>query len=410
MKKVISAILAGAMCAGAFTACGDKKDDKKSSGLSTKCDGEYVSITPLDGQKQPFIESIDEGIKYSVYLAEEYEKENDDEYNPHLIKFSGDEFLMPIMMGADDWLYYDGTFSVKNGKIKFSYENYLNPKLDFKVNINDEVEYDPDIAAGTKSSDDLIEISAEDEWLENVDSYVRDELISMGTITFGELKKNNYKYVYRALREYHIDKSGIAERRNRMQQLNETGSYFQYVLPSMNYSDKWSDFSILPFIRYVNSAGYFNYEYPNPLYTVDDFLCTDAYGIELDGKYKRGKDFTLKHDLEDTLENDEQSYYKGRDDAEELIDKTIERAKLNYDCDDLETTIEFSDGEWEWFNADGGLINNGRYDESKDYPGLVMMYVDEDSKNYPDYAINCPLWFYIADDGEIYYPGYVKMD
>ncbi|MBR6622842.1 MAG: hypothetical protein IKK91_02925 [Ruminococcus sp.] len=451
MKKVISAILAGAMCAGAFTACSNKKDDKKSSEesavstisevdnqetdelsthsesdyvsttsetdnqetdeLSTHSESEYVSIKPFDGNREVFEDGIDEGIEYSMNLAENYEKDNDSKYNPHLFKFSGDEFLIPIWNrnGVID-LYYDGTFSVKNRKIIFSYENWINSDSDYKVNINDEVECDPDIVIGTKSSDDLIEISAEDEWLENVDSDVRDELISMGTITFGELKKN-YKDVYKALREYHQDKVGIAEARYRMQQLNETGSYYKLDVPYMNSSDKFTDFSILPFVRFVYYNGQINYNYPNTLYAVDDFLCTDAYGIELDGKYKKGKDFTLKHDLEDAIDNDEQSSLLGANEEKETyLNRLIQIANSQYNCDDVETTIEFSDGEWEWFNADGGLINNGRYDESKAYPGLIMMYVDEDSKNCPNYAITCPLWFYITDDGEIYYPGYVKMD
>ncbi len=370
MKKVISAVLAGAMCAGAFSACSNKKDDKKSGGLSTKCDGKYASIIPLDGQKQPFSESIDEGIKYSMYLAEEYEKENDDEYNPHLIKFSDSEFLMPDSIGINGITYYDGKFSVKDGKIKFSYENFINLKYGFKININGETE-DGESLGIYEDIDDLSE---------------------------QEKKKLEDNMIHAATKS--------------MKKLNETGSFFKYVLPSMNNSDKWSDFSILPFIRYVNSAGYFNSEDPNPLYTVNDFLCSNTYGIELDGSYTSGKSFTLKHDLEDVVRNDVQSHLLGyEDNAEELIDKAIERAEHDYNCDDIETTIEFSDGEWEWFNADGGLINNGRYDESKDYPGLIMMYVDEDSKNCPDYALyTYPLWFYIADDGEIYYPGYVKMD
>lgn len=369
MKKIISAVVASVLCTGAFVSCGDKEKGSKGGALSTKGKSEYISIMPLDGQKQPFSESIDEGIKYSMYLAEEYEKENDDEYNPHLIKFSGDEFLMPNSIGSNGITYYDGTFSVKNRKIKFSYENFINLKYDFKININGETE-DGESLGIYEDIDDLSE--QEKKKLE-------DNMINAATKS--------------------------------MKKLNETGSFFKYVLPSMNYNDKWTHFSILPFIRYARGVGSFNNDYPNTLYAVDDFLCTDTYGIELDGKYKRGKDFTLKHDFEDTLENDELSYNKGRDDEEELIDKAIERAEHDYDCDDLETTIEFSDGEWEWFNADGGLINNGRYDESKDYPGLVMMYVDEDSKNCSDYALyTYPLWFYIADDGEIYYPGYVKMD
>ena len=377
MKKVISAVLAGAMCVGAFSACSNKKDDKKSGGLSKKVDGEYVSILSLYGRREVFEDGIDEGIKYSMNLAEEYEKDNDSEYNPHLFKFSGDEFLIPIWnaKGVLD-LYYDGTFSVNNRKIKFSYENYSNPILDFKVNINDKTEADYDIVNGT--SEKLEGLSKEEK---------------------------------KALRQEEKEKMTIQSNVETMQKLNETGSYYWGVFPCMNLiTDKFNDFAIFPFIRFVSPSVRINYDYPNTLYAVDDFLCTDAYGIELDGKYKKGKSFTLKHDFEDTLENDEQSYYKGRDDEEELIDKAIEHVEWAYDCDDLKTTIEFSDGEWEWFNADGGLINNGRYDESKAYPGLIMMYVDEDSKNCPDYAITSPMWFYIADDGEIYYPGYVKMD
>ncbi|MBQ4533680.1 MAG: hypothetical protein IJA18_00610 [Ruminococcus sp.] len=378
MKKVISAILVGAMCAGAFTACGDKKDDKSSGGLSKKVDGEYVSILSLYGRREVFEDGIDEGIKYSMNLAEEYEKENDDEYNPHLIKFSDGEFLMPDGYYEHEnvhaWDYYDGTFSVKDGKIKFSYENHIDYDKS-KTNINCKSILDMDVIKGT--SEKLEGLSAEEK---------------------KEIKKQE------------MEKMNILFTVEFMQKLNETGSYFKELLPAMNCSDKWSDFSVLPFIRFA--LNILKYDSPNTLYVVDDFLCTDTYGIELDGKYKRGKAFTLKHDLEDTIENDEQSrLLGGNEEKETYLNRLIQIANSQYNCDDVETTIEFSDGEWEWFNADGGLINNGRYDESKDYPGLIMMYVDEDSKNYPDYALyTYPLWFYIADDGEIYYPGYVKMD
>lgn len=378
MKKVISAVLAGAVCTGVFTACGDKNEGKSGGGSSAKCNGEYVSIMPFDANREVFEDGIDEAIVYCKELAEEYEEKSDSEYNPHLFKFSDGEFLIPIW-DNDVPRYYDGTFSVKNRKIKFSYENYLNSYLDFKVNINDEVEIDYEILRRTS------------EKLEGLSSEEKKELI-----------------------KEEQDKQVIQNYVELMESLNETGSYYKFVAPAMNASDKFTDFSILPFVRYVYYNGQINYNYPNTLYAVDDFLCTDAYGIELDGKYKKGKSFTLKHDLEDTIENDEQSRlldYEDEDDAEENIEKAIERAEQAYGCDDVETTIEFSDGEWEWFNADGGLINNGRYDESKDYPGLIMMYLDEDSKNCPDFAMRTfPLWFYIADDGEIYYPGYVKMD
>ncbi|MBP3309581.1 MAG: hypothetical protein J6L05_02065 [Ruminococcus sp.] len=375
MKKFLSAVLAGIMCTVSFTACGDKADDeKKDGGLSTKVDGEYVSIRPFNGKKEAFENGIDEGIKYSIVLVEDHEKDNNGEYNPYAIKFSDGEFLMPIDDLGNGWMYYDGTFSVKNGKIKFSYENRIFSGNGSKINIKDEVEYDADIARGTS------------EKLEGLSKEEKKELI-----------------------EQELQKLHIQSAVEIMQKLNETGSYVNIVAPAMNFNDKFNSFSIFPYIRYVPLPKT-NYDYPNMLYIIEDFLCGDTYGIELDGKYEKGKDFILKHDIEDVIRNDEQSSFFGLEDTDKSLQRNIEIARAQYDCDDVETTIEFSDGEWEWFNADGGLINNGKYDESKEYPGLIMMCLDEDSKNCPEYAIDTPLWLYIADDGEIYYPGYVKMN
>lgn len=382
MKKILSAVLAGIMCTASFTACGDKADDEKKDGglstkvdgeLSTKVDGEYVSIRPFNGNKEAFKDGIDEGIKYSIGLVEEHEKGNDGEYNPYVIRFSDDKFLICDRYSRPQ--YYDGTFSVKNETIKFSYENWIDPEYDRKININDKADVDKAIIDG--SSEKLEGLSAEEK---------------------RELKKKE------------AEKQHVQAQVNEMQKLNETGSYVNIVAPAMNFNEKWTDYSILPCIRWVSYGARVNYDYPNMLYAMDNFLCADTYGIELDGKYEKGKDFFLKHDIEDVIRNDEQSSFFGLEDTDEYLQRNIERARVQYDCDDVETTIEFSDGEWEWFNADGGLINNGKYNESKDYPGLIMMCLDEDSKNCPEYAIDTPLWFYIADDGEIYYPEYVKMN
>lgn len=347
MKKIVSAAVAGVLCAGALASCGDKENEKGSKGdaLSTKGKSEYTAIIPLDGNSQPFKESIDEGIKYSINNAKEFQKDTDAEYSPYVIKFSGDKFVMPNQMNRD-WTYYDGTFSVENGIIKFSYENFIVPDNDTKTNIDDKL----DDAENSRVAEAVIE---------------------------------------------------------RMQKLNKTGSHWRIFVPSMNADDKWNDFAALPYIRYAKM----NKECADTLKTVDKFLCTDTYGIELDGKYKKGKGFTLKHDLEVTLKDDEQSPYQWEESPEEWLEKKLRRAEIDYNCDDLDSTIQFSDGEWEWYNADDELLNNGKYEESKKYPGLIKMYVDEESEKCPDYAKNTyPLWFYIADDGEIYYPAFVKVE
>lgn len=368
MKKIISAVLAGALCAGAFVSCGDKEKGSKGGALSTKGKSEYAPLLPIDGNSEPIKESIDKGIEYSIDKA----KENDSEYSPYVIKFSGDKFVMPYERGRD-WTFLDGKFSVKNGIIKFSYENFIALDDDTKININDKVEPDKDIIKGKS---------------EKLDGLTNEE------------KKE--------LRKKEQDKQMSVARIEIMQKLNKYGSYCKYAVPGMNMSDKWNDFAILPFIRWTRGTR-MDIDRPNTLKTVDKFLCTDTYGIELDGKYKKGKSFTLKHDLEETFEEDEQSY-AARDD--ETMERMLENAKCHYHyCDDLESTIKFSDGEWTWYNADDELLNNGKYEESKDYPGLIKMYVDEDSEKHPDHALVLyPLWFYIADDGEIYYPAFVKVE
>lgn len=393
--------MAGILCIGAFTSCGNEKKDKKSGeassteenseytsistfddktepinesiddgALSTKGKSEYVSIVPLDGNVKPIKESVDGGIEYSIQLVKDYEAENSDaEYNPYMIAFSGKNFVMPVGQGGKEYAYYDGTFSIKDGAVRFSYENYIGAGGS-KINIDDEVEEpDKNILLDPHSSDE---------------DYEKEAAKNAKKITIGK-----------------------------MQKLNETEAYAKVVAPSMNLSDKWTDPTVLPYIRY-NRGSQINIEYPNTLKAVDDFLCTDTYGIKLDGSYKRGKKFKLEHNLRDTIKNDPQSIINDRyreEAPEKWLERTTEMYLCQYGCDDFNSTIEFSDGEWEWFNADNKLLNNGKYEESEDYPGLIKMYIDEDSEKCPEYAkMIYPLWFYIGDDGEIYYPAFVKVD
>ncbi len=353
MKKIVSAAIAGVLCAGAFVSCGDKENEKGSKGdaLSTKGKSEYTAIIPLDTNIKAFRDSIDKGIKYSIKQAKEFQEDTDAEYNPYVIKFSGDKFVMPVQDGVSEWNYYDGTFSVENGIIKFSYENFIVPDNDTKTNIDDKL----DDADNSRVAEAVIE---------------------------------------------------------RMQKLNKIGSYWKLVVPPMNLIDKLSSFTVLPFIRFTGIS--IDTDCPNTLKTVDKFLCTDTYGIKLAGKYKKGRDFTLKYNLEDTVKEDEQLMYQIKEVEQsryqiEENQEWLECAESFYH--DLDSTIQFSDGEWEWYNADDELLNNGKYEESKKYPGLIKMYVDEESEKCPDYAKNTyPLWFYIADDGEIYYPAFVKVE
>ncbi len=147
--------------------------------------------------------------------------------------------------------------------------------------------------------------------------------------------------------------------------------------------------------------------------------------MELKGSYKKGKKFTVKFDPLAPISDDKSSIHNSIFNdmsKKELINYVIEsdvpvnddrhiiQLMFNLIGDLGEGEIIFDDGKWEWYNGKGDLVNNGTYQESKDYPGLIGMYVDEDSERYIDsYSHVCPHLFYI-DGKDISYPCMVKMD
>ncbi|MBQ8349724.1 MAG: hypothetical protein IJY19_08805 [Ruminococcus sp.] len=214
--------------------------------------------------------------------------------------------------------------------------------------------------------------------------------------------------------EYSIKSEAIAFKYDddfNMQTYSETGSYCKLVIPQMNLNDKFTSYNVLPYIRWHRGISLGITE-TMTLKSMGDLICTDTYGIDLKDVYKSGEDFTLEYNIMNTLKNDEFSPYNGKksDFSDENMDSIEKNLLIQYNCDDLNTAFVFSDGEWNWYNADGELINNGKYSESDNYPGLILMYVDTDSKNTNELPSYCMLALYIAEDGNIYYPAFAKVD
>lgn len=192
-----------------------------------------------------------------------------------------------------------------------------------------------------------------------------------------------------------------------MEALNESGTYIDIVKPALYCYDKMVDYGVLPI--FITSNMNVKRVSPVILECKDDFLCVDVYGMELNGKYKHGEDFTIDFNVLSPFTDDEYSYTNISED-DDYLEKMKQRLEKYIFCgDDFDTTIEFSDGEWEWYNSDGDLINNGEYQESKKYKGLIEMYATENSEKYSRiYNEIAPLFFYIDNDGNIYYPGFIK--
>lgn len=234
------------------------------------------------------------------------------------------------------------------------------------------------------------------------------------------LADNSRKY-------YHIDDDpdgnpaaeAIIER---MEDFNDSGTYPMQCVPQIYVIDKNQDYGMYPtFMMKGSLMGRLTEGDAVFLKPMGKFLCVDTYGFKLDGKYKAGKDFEIVYNVYDTVYDDEYSLYSVLRTDNDIVERKLDYYyELGFEQDDWDedsdTTIEFSDGEWKWYNEEGHLINDGEYQESKDYPGLIMMTITEDSDRvdtdsgpWKTYSNCAPLLFYIHD-GQIYYPAFVKAE
>lgn len=199
-------------------------------------------------------------------------------------------------------------------------------------------------------------------------------------------------------------------RYDEMKKLNETGSFLQTMFPRI-YKSKVA-LNVIPYCitRDIISTNAAQSPYPTILKHNGDFLCTDVFGMKLNSKYEYGADFIIEFDVLSPYINDKYSSVNMSED-EELLEKTKTNLKssITDGSDDFNTTIKFSDGEWGWYNSSGNLVNNGKYQESKQHKGLIAMYVTKESKRYHS-SYSIPLILYIDKKGDIYYPAFIKYD
>ena len=137
---------------------------------------------------------------------------------------------------------------------------------------------------------------------------------------------------------------------------------------------------------------------------MDNLIYTDTFGYHLNGSYRPGEPFTITFDPIKTVETC--VYYKLKD--TENLSRIYKSA---FQSESTNTTIEFSDGKWEWKNNEGALINKGEYQESSEYKGLIALTTTSDSLagNTNSYKTMMPLMFYLSGD-QIYYPCFIKED
>ena len=172
-----------------------------------------------------------------------------------------------------------------------------------------------------------------------------------------------------------------------LRDMNREGGYLSRISPSVYSAD--IPFDLVPaFYALNNKRG----DPPISLYHLGQLA---VYNDDPFSPCKHGKND----------ENPEKSI--------EDIEKKIRADYKISSSDAVSSAISFSDGKWEWKNSSGSLLNNGSYQESKKYPGLIAMYTDSSSKRKEsEFSLDegyATLMLYIADDGKVYYPYFAKI-
>ncbi len=148
----------------------------------------------------------------------------------------------------------------------------------------------------------------------------------------------------------------------------------------------------------------------HPIFKTGSFLSYEAYGTTLDGNYQSGKDFTLKYNpISVLMQNPYSNVHDittgaiNQERLNELKTSLHRRFRLQNDNSNFNMTIHFSNGSWYWVNEENQQIDTqGKYQESKEYPGLILIYG-------PDLN-QIPAMIYIADDGNVYLPVYIEAE
>jgi len=302
---------------------------------------------------------LDEVISEGMSGNNTFLQANDGKVNPLSLSFDSGKFRTSVpATGAS--AFYSGSVYEQNGRLWFEYEEFDSTAKDgsrYTCNIND-----------TPSSDEK-----EDPRSKNI-------------------IKN-------------------------MSEFNEKGLFFKRIVPDLSLVDKSMVLDILP--HFFAPAG--QKLPPTELYSSGDVLWHETYGAELAKTYTPGSDFTINYDMIKLLEEDPCSAYnkkESQNDKDDLVDYYVQNIVRLYglpeDSTDTSTKLTFSGGKWEWKNCEGGLINNGSYQESEKFPGLIAIYTDETSKiKETDRGIfdgQATTLIYISDNKDITYPVLVKYE
>lgn len=206
-----------------------------------------------------------------------------------------------------------------------------------------------------------------------------------------------------------------------MKSMNETNGY-AFTVKGANCASSMSDrlypdnLAQLPMFSSFRTT----FEKPYTLFTDGRIIYTETYGAELADSYTIGEPFEISYNYMEYYTTDEFSRYSTAPEGQK--EQLLEHVQISLgdiygvaysDVSDSETSIKFSNGEWVWYNKDSAVINNGRYQESPLYGGMIVMYVTDESKvsDFDGKAeLNKQGMFFCIRDNRICYPAFIKTE
>lgn len=378
--RKLTSMLASAALLACCVSCGDSGDGTEEKNDLSLGNPLAAQTSVLDGDYAPVNAGfINDSYKNGIDAGFNAAITNTKSTKLDLLHFSNGSFEFFFNVKSDYPPVYRGKYTIENGKIILTYEQFKSGEFDISI---------------------------------------YDDIPEPVTDTNGKKGKNTKKSSNEEL-----VKIRNKRKQDEMKLLNESGTFYNPVCPRMFNVDKNISYSQFPWFKGVYGINR-NSEKdpPEMIYSVDDCICTPTYGFDKCSGYRSGMPFTLSFDAMAAMMDDPGSIYNRRlSNGDSNVTPFLNHIKTEFN-QSTDTTIEFADGKWTWKNGAGEIVNNGYYLESSRYKGIIGMFTDENStksinaeskvqkRTAEQFNKLCPLLFYIAGDGTIWYPNWVKMN
>ncbi len=394
-KRVLTLTAAFVLCAG-VTGCGSSEPTESNNNASVSKEETwketYVQLfVNTSDVRQELINNMDQGIQNQINKSISYDPMLFYfRFSDHLFEYNSPVFSndSSYQNGTNtellyvDGVTYSGEYSFNGSLLKIKHQQYKKDHRYFQT-----------ILAPSTCVKDKTESSNESK------DNVRQEGI-LKKETDGDMQTETYIFSESGV-------SSLADRKSAGLQktMEDANNSNKTILKYSFYPDNKELYAtVIPELRDDGIMAQYT------LYKTGNFLSCETFGISINGTYQSGTEFDFKYNpIQEILENPDSTYNDTHPDTTRRL--YLQMAyHLPEGSENYDTTVHFSNGKWTWVNFQNQEINTGSYQESKTYPGLILMYLDNDSRRDSSSLEYFCQMIYIADDGKVYLPLYVRTE